>query len=64
MKIEVSTGPDFDHTAFTRDIAAKVTEVTEVGISLRQKHMDPATGPLPFRVLREAPQAILSLKPS
>jgi len=44
MKIEVSTGPDFDHTAFTRDIAAKVTEVTQVGSSLRQQHMDPAAG--------------------
>jgi hypothetical protein len=31
MKIEVSTGPDFDHTGFTRDIAAKVTEVTQGG---------------------------------
>ena len=44
MRIEVSTGPDFDHTAFTRDIAAKVTEVTQVGSSLQQKHMVPAGG--------------------
>ncbi len=31
MEIAVCTGPDFDHTAFTRDIAAKVTEVTQGG---------------------------------
>jgi hypothetical protein len=30
MEIAVCTGPDFDHTAFMRDIAATVTEVTQV----------------------------------
>jgi hypothetical protein len=45
MKIEVRTGSDFDDIAFTRDIAAKVTEVTQVGSSLQQKHMDRPIGP-------------------
>ena len=43
MTIEVSTGPDFDHSAFTREIAAKVTEVAQVGSWLSQNHNDLAT---------------------
>src|SRR5688572_9577581 len=42
MKIQISTGPEFEEAAFTRDVAQTILEVSQVRSHVGQEHTAPS----------------------